>query len=49
VRKDLILKIGIEVHREMPNLFDHIDGRINESNARLTENPHREHIEWIKK
>ncbi|MGO8847732.1 MAG: hypothetical protein ACLQFI_20855 [Methylocella sp.] len=49
VRKELILKIGIEVHREMPHLFNHIDGRINESNACLTEYPRREHIERIKK
>ena len=49
VRNELILKIRIEVRREMPNLFDHIDGRINELNACLTENPRREDVERIKK
>jgi hypothetical protein len=49
VRKELILKIRIEVRCEMPNLFDHVDWRINESNARVAENPRNNGEERIKK
>jgi hypothetical protein len=49
VRKELTLKIRIEVHREMPNTFDYPDGRINESNAYLTENPRSDGVKRIKK
>jgi len=49
VRKELILKIRIEVHREMPNTFDHPDGLIYESYTRVTENPHSDGVEGIKK
>jgi len=49
VRKELILKIRIEVHREMPNTFDHPDGLIYESYTRVTENPRSDGVEGIKK
>jgi hypothetical protein len=49
VREELILKIRIEVHREMPNTFDHPDGLIKESNTRVTENPRSDGVEGIKK
>ena len=49
LRKDLILEVKIEVHREMPNLFGYIDGRIKESDTGLTESPRREDVKRIKK
>jgi hypothetical protein len=48
LRKDLILKIRIEVHREMPNSLKHQKGRIKEADASVIENPCGDRVEWIK-